>query len=84
MAKRKAAQAKPGATFNVMNDFGMMETMRALIEGSGLSRYEISRRTGISQQVLSRAYNGTRCPKPVQVRDVAKAVGARVTIHVEW
>lgn len=85
MAKRKpATTGKPGRSCEPMNDFGMMETIRALVDGSGMSRYEIAKLTGISQQVLSRAYNGTRCPKVVQVRDVAKAVGAKVTIRVEW
>lgn len=84
MAKKSQAVKKPKRTIKRMSDHGMMETMRALVDGSGMSRYEIARQTGLSQSILSRAYNGQRCPPGYYLMKVAEVVGAKVTIQVDW
>lgn len=76
--------ARPKKQTNVMTRFGMHMSLRALVDGSGLSRYEIAKRSGIAESVLSRTYNGARIPTVDVVEGVAKAVGAKVEVTVSW
>lgn len=75
---------RPRRAINKLDRFGMQETLRALVDGSGLIRYEIPKHTGIAESVLSRTYNCARIPTVDVIEEVAKAVGAKVTVNVSW
>lgn len=63
---------------------GMVETLRSLVDGSEMTRYAISQKTAISESVLSKCYNGGRVPTLDTVQRVAKCVGAKVRVQIDW
>lgn len=79
-----AKKSKPKATAEKLSRFAMVETLRALCDGSELSRYEIGRQSGVAESQLSRGYHGQRIPSVDVLKAVADVVGAKVTIRVDW
>src|ERR1700753_3574152 len=60
----------------------IVSTLQAAIEAAGVSRYEIAKRTGITQSLLSRLVNGER--PNVTIETLAKlAVELGLTVRVE-
>lgn len=75
MAKQKTKQ--------VVESGDLTEVFRAVVDQSGLTRYEIAKRLGIAESSLSRPYNGQQgVPWPLLQR-VAEAAGMTVAARAE-
>lgn len=69
------------AVFNTGDDLGGM--LVAMIDQSGMTRYQIAKAAGMNQSTLSRAYSGQRPATMELLRGVAEVVGCRVIVRIE-
>jgi transcriptional regulator with XRE-family HTH domain len=53
--------------------------LTALREGAGLSQYEVSKRSGLPRQTVSRLEMGSSVPSWPTVQALARALGVRCT-----
>lgn len=59
------------------------EVFRAIIDQSGLTRYEIAKRLGVTESALGRPYNGQRGVSWELLQRVAEVAGMQVTARAE-
>ena len=57
----------------------LIETLRRAIEDSGLTRYEIAKRSGVHKSALSRFVTGERSLSIESIEKIAPVVGVTIT-----
>ncbi len=72
MAPKRKTKQKP-----------ISDQIREAIDGCEMSRYEIAKRTGVSQSTLSRFMDGSRGIGLAGLDKVAACIGQRVTVRSE-